>query len=735
MPSIRRPRLAALGAVLAAGSLALSTAPAVAVTGGTPVADSDTTHAYTAQIIIGAHDRGCSAVLIDAEWLLTAASCFAEDPAASLAVPAGAPARTTTAVIGRSDLSGTQGAERRVVEIVPRTDRDVVLARLNRPVTEVTPARLATTAPAAGAELTFAGYGRTKTVWAPLQLHTGTYSLDSAAATSANVTGKDGAAACMGDTGGPVVSGGELVGLNSQSFQGGCLGVDETQTSTAGVIARVDDLASWIDEKVGATRIVDFNGDAVEDIAIGDPMATVGGDTTAGLVRVVHGGGKGTAEITQDLDWVPGGAEAGDHFGNHLATVDYNEDGYTDLVVSTSEEDLGSAVDAGFVDILFGGENGLGSGPAARHLEQGAGNGTLGTSTPESGDRMGASLDAGTTAEGKPWVLIGTPGEALGSLTQAGAAYYVHGDTSTDINQDTSNVPGAAEAGDAFGTSVTGDSNFIAIGAPGDAIGGDANAGNLAVLSHELDADGRPTVVTGMDQDNEKINAGAEAGDKFGQALALVAYRPSGAAAATDSILAVGAPGEALAPESGAEQRAGAGNVILVHIRADGTWDYMHALNQGSGTDDRSGTIETGDYVGSSLSAVNTAPREVGSAATLKIAVGAPGEDLAGVTDAGAIHTFSLTGAAGANDRWIEAGDGDGVPGPPSEGAKLGTSIHFTPRNLYAGMPYGPTATGALHVLPFPNTVSGGTSGPATTYQPGQGGLPANGNYFGYSAR
>ncbi|MBQ0986497.1 trypsin-like serine protease [Streptomyces sp. F63] len=735
MSSVRRPRPAALCAVLAAGSLALSAAPAAAIAGGTPVADSDTTHAYTAQITIGAHDRGCSAVLVDAEWLLTAASCFAEDPAASLAVPAGVPAETTTAVIGRSDLSGTQGAERRVVEIVPRTDRDVVLARLNRPVANVAPARLATTAPSAGAELVFAGYGRTKTAWAPLKLHTGTYGVDSTAATSAGVTGKNGSAACMGDAGGPVISGGRLVGLNSQSFQGGCLGIDETQTSTAGVIARVDDLASWIDEKAGATRIADFNGDGIEDIAIGDPMATVGGVTTAGLVRVLHGGGKGTAEITQDLDWVPGGAEAGDHFGKQLATVDYNEDGYTDLVVSAPEENVGSAVDAGFVDILFGGRNGLGSGPAARHLEQGSGNGSLGGSAPEDGDRMGASLAAGTTAEGKPWILIGTPGEALGSLTEAGGAFYVHGDTSIVIHQDTSNVPGAAEANDAFGTSVTGDSGFIAIGAPGDAIGGDANAGNLAVLSHELDADGRPTVVTGMDQDDEQISGGAEAGDQFGQALALVAYRPSAAATATDSILAIGAPGEALAPESGAGQLAGAGNVMLVHIRANGTWDYMHALNQGSGTDDRSGTIEAGDHVGSSLSAVNTAPRKAGSAATLKIAVGAPGEDLAGVTDAGAIHTFSLMDAAGANDRWIEAGDGDGIPGSPGEGDKLGASIHFTPRNLYAGMPYGPAATGALHVLPFPNVVPGGTSGPATTYQPGQDGLPANGNRFGYSAR
>ncbi|CAM5718719.1 hypothetical protein SVIOM342S_10528 [Streptomyces violaceorubidus] len=110
-------------------------------------------HAYAAQIIVGDHDRGCSGVLVDSDWLLTAASCFAENPAESLTVPAGKPALTTTATIGRADLTGTGGAVRTVVELVPRTDRDVVLARFNRPVTNVTPVALATAAPTTGEEL------------------------------------------------------------------------------------------------------------------------------------------------------------------------------------------------------------------------------------------------------------------------------------------------------------------------------------------------------------------------------------------------------------------------------------------------------------------------------------------------------------------------------------------------------------------------------------------------------
>lgn len=258
MRHIRPKRLSALTAALLAIPVALGATamPASAVTGGTP--STDTTYAYTAQITIGDHDRGCSGVLVARQWLLTAASCFAADPATSISVPAGKPALTTTAIIGRSDLTSTAGAVREVVELVPRTDRDVVLARLNRPVTDVTPVALATTAPAVGEELTLAGYGRTATEWAPLNLHTGAFSVDASDTTTATVTGKNGAAACMGDTGGPVirtVSGTpQLAALSSRSYQGGCFGIDPAETRTGGITARVDGLASWVAESVDAFR-------------------------------------------------------------------------------------------------------------------------------------------------------------------------------------------------------------------------------------------------------------------------------------------------------------------------------------------------------------------------------------------------------------------------------------------------------------------------------------------------
>ncbi|MFE3432796.1 trypsin-like serine protease [Streptomyces sp. NPDC059171] len=728
-------RSSVLVAALTAGSIVLAATPASSVAGGTA---AGTAHAYTAEITVGDHDRGCSGTLVDAEWLLTAASCFAEDPAAGTAVPAGVPRQRTTAVIGRADLTGTQGAERRIVELVPRTDRDVVLARLNRPVTAVTPIALATTAPTAGEELAFAGYGRTQDEWAPLKLHTGTYTVDSADGTTAAVTGKDGAAACAGDSGGPVVrsSGGTvtLAALVSRSFRGGCFGTDETVTATGGVAARVDDLTSWVESQTGKARITDFNGDGVEDIAIGDPKATVGGHVAAGLVRIVHGGGKGTAEINQDLDWVPGGAEDGDWFGESLATVDYNEDGYTDLVVGIPAEDVGSEGNAGFVDVLYGGSGGLGTGTQKyTHLEQGVGSGAIAGSASEAGDRMGHSVAAGTTAAGEPWLLIGVPGEALGAVKAAGMAFYVRGGTSVSLHQDKPGVPGGVEADDAFGSSVTGDAHHLAVGVPGEAIGTNKESGAVALFGHTLDAQGMPTVVGGLDQDTESVSGAAEPGDEFGASVAMADYRVSGASQDRASVLVIGSPGEDLTVDG--SDRVDAGRAILVRIDASGTWTYLRSLNSGTNDDDVTGTAETGDRFAETVAVVNTAPRQVGSTGTMRIAVGAPGEAIGTVAGAGAVTTFSPFGAAGAADRWLEAGDGDGIPVSPGTGHHLGRSLHFTSTHLYVGMPYGPSAHGALYALPISNVTAGGVIAPVTAYEPGTGGLPANGARFGWAAR
>ncbi|MDP5309335.1 S1 family peptidase (plasmid) [Streptomyces sp. NBC_01220] len=720
---------------LASVPLLLTAVPAVAVTG--PAAPSgDNTYAYSAQLSIGEYERSCSGVLVDAEWLLTAASCFADTPESSLSVPAGKPGLKTTATIGRANLTSTTGAVREVVELVPRTDRDVVLARLNRPVTNVSPIALATTAPTAGEELKFAGYGRTTTEWVPGNLHTGALSVDASAATTTTVTGKDSAAACMGDTGGPIirVAGGthQLAALSNRSYQGGCFGSDKTETRTGGIAARVDDLASWVDSKVGAPRITDFNCDGAEDIAVSDPKAAVGGKAGAGLVRIVYGDGKGTAEINQNLGWVAGDSETGDAFGESLATVDYDEDGCSDLVVGTPADDIGTVADAGMVDILHGAPNGIGTGSKKdTHFEQGAGTGIFAASASESGDRMGHALAAGTTTAGEPFLVIGVPGESVGTIAKAGAFFYLRGTTNVAVQQDSTDVSGTAEANDGFGAVITADANHFAVGAPNEAVGTATGAGALLVFDHKLNAVGKPTQLFGLDQDLDTVSGVAEAGDLFSESMAMVTYRPSGTAAATESILAVGSPGEDLAIDG--VNRVDTGSVYTFRITAAGTYSQHNTYTTGTPDDDVAGTAEAGDQFGATLAAVNTAPRAVSTTSTMKMAVGAPNEALETETKAGAISAFSLLGTPGANDKWLIAGDG--IPGAYAANQQVGTSLHFTGTQLYVGMPYGPSTYGALHALPVSNVTAGDTVAAVTTYQPGQDGLPAAGTDFGYLAR
>ncbi|MFJ6383631.1 trypsin-like serine protease [Kitasatospora sp. NPDC092039] len=233
--------------VAAAAASTLSTfSPAQAVVGDAAAAGS---HAFTARLVIGDHLRGCTGALVDRYWVVTAASCFADDPAQPQALAAGAPKWATTATVG--------GRTTQIAELVPRQDRDLVLARLTTAVDGVAPLPLAATAPTPGQSLRVPGAGRTRDEWVPLQLHSGVFSLDTVSPTGIGLTGTGGAAVCKGDTGAPAVrevnGRTELVAVASRSWQGGCLGVPATETRTGAYGSRVDDLGGWV-KQVKASR-------------------------------------------------------------------------------------------------------------------------------------------------------------------------------------------------------------------------------------------------------------------------------------------------------------------------------------------------------------------------------------------------------------------------------------------------------------------------------------------------
>ena len=103
----------------------------------------------------------------------------------------------------------------------------------------------------------------------------------------------------------------------------------------------------------------DFNGDGVQDLAIGAVAEGVLPDRT---VLVIYGTTEGLHQeggerwSQSDLG-EPQGAH--DVFGAELVTADFDNDGYGDLVIGVRSKDVGAAADAGSLYILFGSASGL----------------------------------------------------------------------------------------------------------------------------------------------------------------------------------------------------------------------------------------------------------------------------------------------------------------------------------------------------------------------------------------
>ncbi|MFC4512725.1 FG-GAP-like repeat-containing protein [Streptomyces ehimensis] len=320
-----------LTTVVATSALVVAT-PAHAVIGD---AAKDGRHVSTVKLDIGEGQRACTGTLVDEQWVLTAGSCFAESAQPGGKVAAGAPQMKTKATVGRADLATEAGQVRDVVELVPRDDRDLVMARLAAPVADVEPATLGSGAPAKGDVLRVAGYGRTKDEWVPDRVHSGAFGVDAVKGTSLDITGKDGAV-CKGDTGGPVVrerdGREELVAVSSASWQGGCFG-NEDETRKGAVASRTDDVGFWIQQvralpKRYATTTGDFDGDGKADVA----MLTDYGPSKDGRGRAALWVHTATSEGFKEPRAVwDTGSDSWRWDAVKLTSGDFNGDGKTDV--------------------------------------------------------------------------------------------------------------------------------------------------------------------------------------------------------------------------------------------------------------------------------------------------------------------------------------------------------------------------------------------------------------------
>jgi hypothetical protein len=293
----------------------------------------------------------------------------------------------------------------------------------------------------------------------------------------------------------------------------------------------------------------DFNGDGFDDLAVGAP-----GDRAwdVGAVNVVYGSRDGldtpgNQYWNQDSAGITDEPETDDHFGSSLAAGDFNGDGYFDLAIGVSDEDLGSIRNAGAVHILYGSSEGLtATGSQFWHQDS-----PFIADRAEADDLFGWSLTSGDfNNDGRDDLAVGVPQEdvvAIFSVTDAGAVHILYGSTggltatgSQFWHQDVKSVLDDAERHDRFGAALAagdfdGDgADDLAIGVPNEDLGGIVDAGAASILFGSV-ATGLtaardqfwhqslypPTGMPGLGEE-------AESGDQFGGALAAGDFNGDG---------------------------------------------------------------------------------------------------------------------------------------------------------------------------------------------------------------
>ncbi len=256
----------------------------------------------------------------------------------------------------------------------------------------------------------------------------------------------------------------------------------------------------------------DFDGDGFADLAIGVPGESVGNLVEAGAVNVLYGTSKGLSATNgqlwhQNSNEVFGVAERQDFFGSVLTVGDFDNDGYSDLVVGVPKEDVGSVVNAGAVNVLYGAVGGLGAiGNQSWHQSTGV---VLGDD--EQNAYYGSSLSAGDfDGDGYDDLAVGIPQATVSDITEAGAVGILFGgkvvgltDTDNQLwNQGTSNAVENAESYDHFGHALAagdfdGDGvNELAIGVVHEDLGDISTAGAVNILFGEPNAMALPTAQT-----------------------------------------------------------------------------------------------------------------------------------------------------------------------------------------------------------------------------------------------
>jgi hypothetical protein len=219
------------------------------------------------------------------------------------------------------------------------------------------------------------------------------------------------------------------------------------------------------------------------------PEEDIGTRLDAGAVQILFGSATGLTASDELLDQstpgIQGGAESRDHFGAALVVDDFNNDGFDDIAIGVPDEDLRAKRDAGAVNVLYGFAGGVTADGDLLLSQDTTGVG----GAAEAGDRFGAAVATGDfNSDGNADLAVGSPGEDIGAIVDAGAVNVFYGSNAVlfgapsgltiegnqFFDQSAADMADTAHAGDQFGAALTvvpdafAGYDALAIGVPGE---------------------------------------------------------------------------------------------------------------------------------------------------------------------------------------------------------------------------------------------------------------------------
>ena len=290
-----------------------------------------------------------------------------------------------------------------------------------------------------------------------------------------------------------------------------------------------------------ALAVGDFNKDTYDDLAIGVPYEHVSSATDAGAVNVIYGSPGGLSATwkadqiwTQNSAYVDDVSESADGFGSSLTAADFNGDGYADLAIGVPFEIIGTVVNAGAVNVLYGSSAGLSATTKPDQFWYQGSSSMGGVS--RLGDLFGDALVAGDfNGDGFADLAIGACGKAINNNLAAGAVFPIYGSATGLQRVGAMFYQGAnfgikdmAERDDRFGdTLAAGDFNSdgyadLAVGIPYENVGTIVDAGAVHIFYGKIGG----LQATAPDdqlwtQDSASVVDLCEASDYFGDTLTV----------------------------------------------------------------------------------------------------------------------------------------------------------------------------------------------------------------------